>query len=103
MAKGKHSRKKRRPQWCKLMVLLVVLFGFVITQECFVLMYLCVVRNYLAAAAWLTAAIGVGEAVIALALNGYLSLCKIDHSDGGITMEKAKAKNFVEDWESPSI
>ena len=46
------------------------------------------------AAAWLTAAVGVGEAVIIAGANGYFSLAKSDHQEGGITFEAAKAKNF---------
>lgn len=57
-------------------------------------MYLCIKSGYTAAAAWLTAAVGVGEAVIIAGANAYMSLCKSDHSEGGITFEAAKANNF---------
>lgn len=57
-------------------------------------MYLCIINGYTAAAAWLTAGVGVGEAIIIAGCNAYFSLAKSDHSEGGITFEAAKAKGF---------
>lgn len=86
------------------MTLLVVLFGFIIAQEALVLMFLCIRQEYTSTAAWLTAAVGLAEAIIGTGLAGYLSLCKTDHSEGGITYEKAKANNFKDATdESPPI
>lgn len=93
-------------QWSKFLPVLVILFGFVLTQECFFLMYLCIKEGFTSTAAWLTAAISVAEAIIAAAVSAYISLCKVDHKEGGITFESAKAKNFVKDGEiedSPKI
>ena len=88
---------RRKWEWSKCITLLVILAGVGIVQECFVLMYLCIVRGYTSTAAWLTAAVGLAEAVIGAGLSGYLSLCKKDHSEGGITFESAKAKGFTQD------
>jgi hypothetical protein len=103
-------RKTRKPQrkkreWSKTLPLLVILAGIGIVQECFVLMYLCIRSGYTSTAAWLTAAVGLAEAVIGAGLTGYLNLCKSDHSAGGITYESAKAKGFVQDenGDSPEI
>ena len=102
IAQPKRARKKRA--WSKVITLLVVLSGIGIVQECFVLMYLCITRGYTSTAAWLTAAVGLAEAVIGAGLTGYLSQCKTDHSEGGITFESAKAKGFIEDSvDSPAI
>lgn len=91
------ARKSRRKwEWSKFITLLVILAGVGIVQECFVLMYLCIREGYTSTAAWLTAAVGLAEAIIGSGLTGYLSLCKKDHSEGGITFEAAKAKGFVE-------
>ena len=96
------GRKKR--EWSKVITLTVILAGVGIVQECFVLMYLCITRGYTSTAAWLTAAVGLAEAVVGAGLTGYLSLCKNDHSQGGITFERAKAKGFTEDSpDSPEI
>ena len=86
MAKRKRrAAKKRKVEWSKVV--------------CLFLMYLCIKSGYTAAAAWLTAATGVGEAIIIAGANGYLSLAKSDHKRGGITFEAAKAKNFQTDTE----
>lgn len=91
-------------QWSKLLPVLVILAGFILAQECIYLMYLCIQGGYTSTAAWLTAAIGVAEAIIGAALTAYISLCKVDHKEGGITFESAKAKNFVKESEnSPAI
>lgn len=109
MAKGRRTsakRKRRKIQWSKLVCLLAMLAGFFIVQECLFLMYLCIRGGYTATAAWLTAATGVGEAVIIAGANGYLSLAKSDHKRGGITFESAKANNFQtseESTDSPAI
>lgn len=99
--------KKEKIAWSKKLTTLVLIFGFIIAQECIYLMYLCIVNGYNAAAAWLTAAIGLAEVVIGLGLNSYLGLSKAENTTGGITMELLKAKNAaVEDTgsvESPAI
>lgn len=101
------KRKKRKIQWSKMVCLISMVFGFIIVQECLFLMYMCIKSGYTAAAAWLTAATGVGEAVIIAGANGYFSLAKSDHKKGGITFESAKARNFVisdeESIDSPAI
>ena len=102
----KPSRKKKaKLEWSKLVCLLTIIAGFMIVQECLFLMYLCIKGGYTATAAWLTAATGVGEAVIIAGANGYLGLAKSDHKRGGITFEAAKAKDFSEseDSNSPAI
>lgn len=94
---NKPKKTRRKWEWSKCVTLLVILAGVGIVQECFVLMYLCIVRGYTSTAAWLTAAVGLAEAIIGSGLTGYLSLCKRDHSEGGITFETAKAKGFTQD------
>lgn len=82
------------------MTLLVVIFGFIIAEETLVLMYICIRSDYTSTAAWLTAAVGLAEAVIGSGLAGYLALAKADHTTGGITLEAAKAANFGVEQES---
>lgn len=102
MAQRRRRRRKERktPEWSKVICLLTIFAGFLIVQECLALMYLCIKNGYTAAAAWLTAAVGVGEAVIIAGANGYLGLCKSDHKRGGITFEAAKANGFQENTDS---
>ena len=87
---------RKKIQWSQIIAILAILAGFVIVQECLFLMYICIKDGYTPTAAWLTAAVGVGEAVIIAGANAYISLCKSDHKSGGITFEAAKAKGFVE-------
>lgn len=94
---------KKRIEWHKIIAVLTILSGFFIVQECLVLMYLCIVNGYTAAAAWLTAAVGVGEAIIIAGCKAYFNLAQSDHKRGGITFESAKAKNFIEGGDAPTI
>lgn len=87
----------KKPQWSKVIPVLTILAGFVIAEQCLDLMRLCIELGYTAAAGWLTAAVGLAQAVIISGPAGYLSLCKSDHSTGGITFESAKAKGFQMD------
>ena len=102
MAQGKReaSRPRKKIHGSKVVTIMAMVFGFVIVQECLFLKYLCIKHGYTAAAAWLTAGVGVGEAVIIAGANAYMSLCKSDHKRGGITFEAAKAKGFVEDGDA---
>ncbi len=87
-------RSKRKMDWSKIISLLSILAGFTIVQECLFLMYLCIKSGYMAAAAWLTAATSIGQAVIITGIGGYLGLAKSDHRTGGITYEAAAASGF---------
>lgn len=95
--KNSNKRRKKKREWSKIITGLVILAGFLIAQESFALMYLAIKTGYVATAAWLTAAVGLAEAVIGTALASYIGLCKKDHSQGGITYAKARANNFQEE------
>lgn len=96
---------KKRTETHKKIAVLTILAGLFIVQECLALMYLCIINGYTAAAAWLTAGVGVGEAIIIAGCNAYFKLAKSDHSEGGITFEAAKAQGFKqgEYTDSPPI
>lgn len=100
--KRESARPRKKMQGSKVITILTIISGLVIVQECLFLMYLCIKHGYSATAAWLTAGVGVGEAIIIAGCNAYMSLCKSDHKKGGITFEAAKAKGFVES-ESASV
>lgn len=84
----KEDYSKRLTRW-------VIIVGVVISQECIALIAYAISKNFTSTAAYLTAAVGLAEAVIAAAMSFYTSLAKSDHSEGGITFEAAKAKNFT--------
>lgn len=96
-AVGKRLKRRKKLEWHKIIAVLTILSGFVIVQECLALMYLCITNGYTSAAAWLTAGVGVGEAIIIAGCKAYFSLCTSDHKEGGITFEAAKAKGFQPD------
>ena len=97
------GREKKKREYSKLITLLVIVAGIAITQECLAIMVFAISKGFTSTAAYLTAAVGLAEAVIAAGISGYLSLAKSDHSEGGITYESAKAKGFDEGHESPPI
>ena len=94
-AGGKRLKGRKKLEWHKIIALLVIILGVVIVQECFVLMYLCIRSGYTATAAWLTAAVGLAEAVTGLGAKCYFDLARSDHSEGGITSETARAQGFA--------
>lgn len=96
---------KKRTETHKKIAAVVIAAGFIIVQECFILMYLCIRGGYTATAAWLTAAVGLAEAVIGVGANCYFGLAKSDHREGGITFEAAKAREFKQSTytDSPPI
>ncbi len=96
-AVGKRLKRRKKLEWHKIIAVLTILSGFVIVQECLALMYLCITNGYTSAAAWLTAGVGVCEAIIIAGCKAYFSLCTSDHKEGGITFETAKSKGFIED------
>lgn len=85
---------RKKTETHKKIAVLTIIAGFFIVQECLALMYLCIINGYTAAAAWLTAGVGVGEAIIIAGCNAYFNLAKSDHREGGITFEAAKAAGF---------
>ena len=99
-AAGKPAKKR---EYSKRITLLVVAAGIVITQECLAIMVFAIRQGFTSTAAYLTAAVGLAEAVIGAGVSGYLSLAKSDHSEGGITFESAKAKGFADSRDSPPI
>ena len=87
----------------KLVCFLLVGSGLLITQECIYLMRLCIKSNYMASAAWLTAALSLAQVIIITGGKCYFELVKSDHKRGGITFEAAKANGFQEQDASDNV
>lgn len=102
---GERMKRRKRLEWHKIIALLTILAGFLVVQECIFLMYTCIIHGFTATAAYLTAGVGLGEAMIIAGCKYYFDLAKSDHREGGITFEAAKAKNFDagNNLESPPI
>ena len=88
-------RKKKR-QFSKIAFSLTLASGFIISQECIFLIAYAIHSGFTATAAYLTAAVGLAEAVIGGAFALYSNLTKHTNTVGGITFEAAKAKGFSE-------
>ena len=101
MAQKKRRRKKLDTS--KLVCFLLVGSGLLITQECIYLMRLCIKSNYMASAAWLTAALSLAQVIIITGGKCYFELVKSDHKRGGITFEAAKANGFQEQDASDNV
>lgn len=86
-------RKKKR-QFSKIAFVLTLASGFIIAQECIALIAYAIHSGFTATAAYLTAAVGLAEAVIGGALALYNNLTKHTNTVGGITFEAAKATGF---------
>lgn len=94
----------KKLQWSKLVTLLALMGSFVIMQECLFLMYLCIKSGYTATAAWLTAAVGLAQAVMGATVKYYTGLAETEHSQGGITFECAmKELEHKASADSPQI
>ncbi len=91
---GRHVKRRKKVQGSKLFCAIGAAAGFLMAQECMAIMVYAIRAGFDGTAAWLTAAVGVAEAVIIACINGYFALCKSDHKAGGITYEAAKANGF---------
>lgn len=87
---------KKKMEFSKKIALLVFIGGIIVVQECIFLIAFAIFKDFTATAAYITAAIGIGELMIGSVVKKYLGLAISDHSEGGITYEAAKASNFIE-------
>lgn len=90
----KKRKSKKQANFSKRMTRLSIVAGVLIAQECLALIGYAIHKEFTAAAAYLTAAVGLAEAIIAASLNFYISMAKAEHSEGGITFEASKANGF---------
>lgn len=85
---------KIKLEWSKLVTLAAMIFGFVTAWRCMDLMELAIKQGYYSEAPWITAAVGMGQAIILAAVGFYTSLSKADHTVGGITHDAAAANGY---------
>ena len=93
---GKHlaAKPKRKLESSKKIVLVVIAASFLISQESILLIGYAIYLDFSGAAAYLTAAVGLPETVIASCLS-YFKLANANNSEGGLTFESAKATGFT--------
>lgn len=64
----------------------------------------CIHSDYTGALPWVSAMVGLPWTAHGVVCSFYLNMAKSDHSDGGITMEAARAAQFTqESIDSPPI
>ena len=92
--------KKKKMEFSKKLVILAFIVGFIIIQECLVLIGYAIHKDFTATAAYLTAAVAVGEVLLTAGLTFYLNYAKAlgtgasDKQGEGITYAAAVASNF---------
>lgn len=67
---------------------------WIVTLGGFLLAFYCVYKGYTGALPWIGGMVGLPWAAHGVICTAYLSLCKSDHSEGGITFEAAKARQL---------
>lgn len=67
-----------------------------VTIAALVLAYVCVFKGFTGALPWVGSMVGLPWAAHGTICAFYLNMAASDHREGGITFEKAKAKNFEE-------
>mgnify|MGYP003607631334 CR=1 FL=1 len=92
---------KKKMEFSKKIALLVFIGGMVVVQECILLIAFAIHKDFTATAAYITAAIGIGELMVGSVVKKYIVLAKSDHSEGGITFEAGKFSNFTKDCDPP--
>lgn len=92
--KKKTKKKKFKLEWSKTVTLTAILFGFITAWRAMDLMELAIVQGYYSTAEWITAAVGLAQAVILGSVGFYINLAKSDHQSGGITHDAAQANGF---------
>ena len=95
------KKQKKKMEFSKKIALLVFVGGMIVIQECVLLIAYAIYKDFTATAAYITAAIGIGELMIGSVIRRYLGLAESDHSEGGITYDAAKATNFSNNCDPP--
>nr|DAR09850.1 MAG TPA: hypothetical protein [Caudoviricetes sp.] len=112
MRNGRHlarSGNKRAMEHSKKLTNDIRALLWAVTLGGLLLAFYCVHLGYTGALPWVGAMVGLPWAAHGTVCSFYLSLCKSDHKEGGITFEAAKAANFnvsqtpVGSVESPAI
>ena len=92
------SGKQRKPdmsQFSKWMIADIRPLLWVVTLGGLSLAAYCIRTGYTGSLPWISAMVGLPWTAHGVVCSFYLSLCKSDHKEGGITFEAAKASNFT--------
>lgn len=99
--------RSKRPEYSKRLVSDIRALLWVVTVGGLLLAFYCIRTGYTGSLPWISAMVGLPWTAHGVVCSFYLSLCKSDHKQGGITFEAAKAANFNQEPEgsvdSPAI
>ena len=88
------SDKKKKREYSKRLVADIRALLWVVTVGGLLLAFYCIRTGYTGSLPWISAMVGLPWTAHGVVCSFYLSLCKSDHKEGGITFEAAKAANF---------
>ena len=94
LAGGKSRKKPDLSQFSKWMIADIRPLLWIVTVGGLLLAFYCVHEVFTGALPWIGAMVGLPWTAHGVVCTAYLSLCKSDHKEGGITYEAAKAVNF---------
>lgn len=100
------EQTKKAREYSKQLVSDIRALLWVVTIGGLALAAYCIRTGYTGSLPWISAMVGLPWAAHGTVCSFYLSLCKSDHSEGGITFEAAKAAGFQQregSIDSPAI
>lgn len=86
--------RSAKPEFSKRLVMDIRALLWVVTLGGLALAAYCIRVGYTGSLPWISAMVGLPWTAHGVVCSFYLSLCKSDHKEGGITYEAAKAANF---------
>ncbi|MBQ8264300.1 MAG: hypothetical protein IJY96_05960 [Oscillospiraceae bacterium] len=89
-------RREKYRCYSKLLIADIRPLLWIVTLAALALAYVCVFRGYVGALPWVGSMVGLPWAAHGTVCAFYMNMAKSDHREGGITFEKAKAKNYEE-------
>ena len=92
--RGKDRKKPDLSQFSKWIVADIRPLLWVVTVGGLLLAFYAIYKGYTGSLPWIGAMVGLPWTAHGVVCTAYLSLCKSDHKEGGITYEAAKAANF---------
>lgn len=97
------GNKKKPLDYSKRVVRDIRALLWVVTVGGLILAAYCIHKDFVGSLPWLSAMVGLPWSAHGVVCSFYLNMAKSDHSEGGITFEAAKAKNFGVDTSQDDV
>lgn len=95
------KKKTKQREWSKQLIADIRILLWVVTIGGLVLAGWCIHKGFIGSLPWLSAMVGLPWTAHGVICSCYLNMAKSDHRVGGITYEKAKANNFMQQYQQP--